>query len=198
MGGKDFDNRLVDHFVREFKRKHKKDLSTNIRSLYRLRAACERVKCTLSTSTQAVIEIESLFQGIDFYTSITRTRFEELCVDFFRSMIISVEKVIHEVQWSKDDVEEIVLVGGSTHMPRIKRILENHFGGLYLTGGIPQTMLDEGAAAHGAAIQAAIISNIKKTKDMLLLDVAPFSLGIETAGGVMTTLIKRNTPIPTK
>ena len=196
LGGEDFDNRLVNHFVEEFKRKHKKDISTNARALRRLRTACERAKRTLSSATQASIEIDSLFDGIDFYTSITRARFEELCADLFRSTIDPVERVLRDAKMDKGQIHEIVLVGGSTRIPKIQKLVSDFFNGKEPNKSINP---DE-AVAYGAAVQAAILmgDTSEKTKELLLLDVVPLSLGIETAGGVMTTLIKRNTTIPTK
>jgi len=197
LGGEDFDNRLVNHFVSEFKRKHKKDLSSNARALRRLRTACERAKRTLSSSAQTSIEIDSLFEGIDFYTSITRARFEELCQDLFRSTTTPVDRVLADAKIDKSKVHEIVLVGGSTRIPRIQKLITDYFNGKEPNKSINP---DE-AVAYGAAVQAAILSgdtSSKSTNEILLLDVAPLSLGIETAGGQMTKLIPRNTTIPTK
>jgi len=196
LGGEDFDNRLVNHFVQEFKRKHKKDLTSNARALRRLRTACERAKRTLSSSAQTSIEIDSLFEGIDFYTSITRARFEELCQDLFRSTMDPVERVLRDSKIDKASVHEIVLVGGSTRIPKIQKMVSDFFNGKEPNKSINP---DE-AVAYGAAVQAAILSGdtSSKTQEILLLDVAPLSIGIETAGGVMTALIKRNSTIPTK
>ncbi|XP_068241374.1 heat shock 70 kDa protein cognate 4-like [Palaemon carinicauda] len=196
LGGEDFDNRMVNHFVQEFQRKYKKDLTSNKRAVRRLRTACERAKRTLSSSTQASIEIDSLFEGIDFYTSITRARFDELCSDLFRGTLDPVEKSLRDAKLDKGSIAEIVLVGGSTRIPKIQKLLQDFFNGKELNKSINP---DE-AVAYGAAVQGAILRGDQSegVKDVLLLDVAPLSLGIETAGGVMTALIKRNTTIPTK
>ena len=196
LGGEDFDNRLVSHFAQEFKRKHKKDLTGNPRAMRRLRTACERAKRTLSTATQSSIEIDSLFEGVDFYSSLTRARFEELCGDLFRNTITPVEKVMKDAKLSKNQIDEIVLVGGSTRIPKIQQLISEFFNGKEPSKSINP---DE-AVAYGAAVQASILAGNKseKTEDLLLLDVAPLSLGLETAGEVMTVLIPRNTTIPTK
>jgi len=198
LGGEDFDNRLVNHFSAEFKRKHKKDITTSKRALRRLRTSCERAKRTLSAATEATIEIDALFEGIDFYTKITRARFEEMCADLFRSTLTPVETALRDAKLDKSQIDEIVLVGGSTRIPKVQKLLEDFFHGKALNKSINP---DE-AVAYGAAVQAAILdpSGASKTDvgDLLVLDVAPLSLGLETAGGVMTSLIKRGTTIPAK
>eukprot|EP00163_Fabomonas_tropica_P021284 TRINITY_DN372_c0_g3_i1.p1 TRINITY_DN372_c0_g3~~TRINITY_DN372_c0_g3_i1.p1 ORF type:complete len:652 (-),score=290.70 TRINITY_DN372_c0_g3_i1:130-2085(-) len=192
LGGEDFDARLVAHFADEFKRKYKKDITTNQRALRRLRTACERAKRTLSTTAQTTVEIDSLFEGIDFNSRLTRARFEELCGDLFRECMDPVERVLRDAKIDKGQVTDIVLVGGSTRIPKVQSLLSDFFNGRELCKSINP---DE-AVAYGAAVQAANLAGIQKKKDMVLVDVAPLSLGIETAGGVMTTLIKRNTAIP--
>merc|ERR1712038_1391826 len=196
LGGEDFDNRMVNHFIQEFKRKHKKDIKGNKRAVRRLRTACERAKRTLSASAQANIEIDSLFEGIDFYTSITRARFEELCSDLFRGTLDPVEKALRDAKMDKSAINDVVLVGGSTRIPKVQKLLQDFFNGKELNKSINP---DE-AVAYGAAVQAAILTGEthSSVSDLLLLDISPLSLGIETAGGVMTTVIKRNTTVPAK
>ncbi|CAN6705029.1 unnamed protein product [Malus baccata var. baccata] len=196
LGGEDFDNRMVNHFVQEFKRKHNKDISSSPSARRRLRSACEKAKRTLSSTSQTTIGIDSLYNGVDFYSTITRPRFEEFNMDLFRKCMELVEKCLRDAKMDKSSVHDVVLVGGSTRIPKVQQLLQDFFEGKELCRSINP---DE-AVAYGAAVQAAILSGEgnKKVKDLLLLDVTPLSLGLETAGGVMTVLIPRNTTVPTK
>jgi heat shock 70kDa protein 1/2/6/8 len=200
LGGEDFDNLLMQHFMAEFKRKHKVDMSENKRSVRRLKTACEKAKRTLSSSSTANLEIDSIYEGIDFFTSITRAKFESLCMTLFQQSLEPVSKVLRDASCSKSEIDEIVLVGGSTRIPKIQEMLSSFFGGKELSKKINP---DE-AVAYGASVQAHILTKGSKddeddvTNNMLLLDVAPLSLGLETAGGVMTKIIERQTTIPTK
>lgn len=194
LGGEDFDNRLVDHFMAEFKRKYNKDISNNERAKRRLRTACERAKRTLSSSTQAQIEIDGFVEGIDFSSTITRAKFEDLCSDYFMAVLEPVKKVLTDAKMSKNMVHEIVLVGGSSRIPKVQQLLSDFFNGKSLNKSINP---DE-AVAYGAAVQAAILSGdtSEKLSTVVLFDVAPLSLGLETSGNIMTVLIPRNTTIP--
>lgn len=196
LGGEDFDNRLVTWCVADFKRKHKSDLSTSAKALRRLRTACEHAKRTLSASAQATIEVDSLFDGVDYNVNITRAKFEEICMDLFRQTIEPVEKVLLDSKLDKSKIHEIVLVGGSTRIPKIKQMLSDFFNGKRLN----ESVNPDEAVAYGAAIQAAILTgqSDEKLDGLVLLDVNPLSFGLETVGGIMTNLIDRNTTIPCK
>ena len=196
LGGEDFDRRLVEYCITDFKRKNKIDISDNKRAMRRLQTACETMKKTLSNASVATIEIDALAEGIDYNTVISRAKFEDLCADLFRKTIDPVEKVISDSKISKSAIHEIVLVGGSTRIPKVQELLSNYFNGKDLCKNINP---DE-AVAYGAAVQAAILSGNKdeKLNELLLLDVIPLSLGVETAGGIMTPVISRNSTIPIK
>jgi len=194
LGGEDFDNRLVDYCLADFKRKHQIELKSP-KSIRRLRTACERAKRTLSMMTQADIEIDSISDGIDYRLTITRAKFEDLCTDLFRKTIDPVDRVLSDAKLDKSKVNEIVLVGGSTRIPKIKSMLSDYFGGKKLN----ESVNPDEAVAYGAAIEAAILTKSDEKLDAIaLLDVTPLSLGLETAGGIMTKIIERNTTIPCK
>jgi L1 cell adhesion molecule like protein len=198
LGGEDFDNILVDYCVGEFKKKTKVDLKDNAKALRRLRTACERAKRNLSAATQSTIEVDSLADGQDLQVPLTRAKFESLCDSLFQRCLGPLDGLLRDAKMSKEQIHEIVMVGGSSRIPRVRQLLSDYFGGKKLNDSVNP---DE-AVAYGAAVQAHILtkgdSKDDRTSELLLLDVAPLSLGIETAGGVMTPLIKRNTTIPTK
>ena len=193
LGGEDFDSCIVQHFVKEIKRKHKKDISENTRALRRLRTQCEKAKRTLSSSTTATIEVDSLVDGIDFSEKLTRAKFEMLCGHLFRKCIEPISQVLQDSKVSKSQVDEIVIVGGSTRIPKIQKMLQDYFNGK----DICKSINPDEAVAYGAAVQAGILGGSTDCADVLLLDVTPLSLGIQTAGNIMTKLIERNTTIPT-
>lgn len=196
LGGEDIDNRLVNHCVEEFKRKYKKDMSKNDRSMRRLRTACEKAKRTLSSQTSVSIDVDSLYDGLDFNTNLTRARFEDMCMDIFRKTLEPVEKVMQDSKMSKQEIDQIVLVGGSSRIPKVRELLSNYFNGKQLN----QSINPDEAVAYGAAIQGAVIGGVQdeKVNQIVVCDVCSLSLGIETAGQIMTVLIPRNTTIPCK
>jgi L1 cell adhesion molecule like protein len=196
LGGEDFDSLLVEYCVDEFKKKTKLDIKGNARALRRLRSSVEKAKRSLSTATQATIEIDSLAEGVDYQTTITRAKFEQLCDSVFKRTIAPLDQLLKDAKMEKGEINEIVMVGGSSRIPKIRQLLTDYFSGKKLNDSVNP---DE-AVAYGAAVQAHILTGggNDKTSDIILLDVAPLSLGLETAGGIMTPLIKRNTTIPTK
>ncbi|CAK0900288.1 unnamed protein product, partial [Prorocentrum cordatum] len=197
LGGEDFTNRILEHCIKEFERKNRgTDVRKNARAMKRLQNECDAAKRTLSSSTSATIEVDSLLDGVDFSCTMSRAKFEEMNQDLFRKSMESVERVLRDANVDKKAVDEVVLIGGSTRIPAVQKIIESHFG----KEACKSINADE-AVAYGAAVQAAVLSGDRgnsKLRDIVLLDVTPLSLGLETAGGVMTKLIDRNTTIPTK
>jgi len=195
LGGEDFDQRVMDHFIKLYKKKKGKDLRKDARAVQKLRREVEKAKRALSASHQVRVEVESLFEGEDFSETLTRAKFEELNMDLFRSTMKPVQKVMEDADMQKKDIDEIVLVGGSTRIPKIQQLVKEYFNGKEPSRGINP---DE-AVAYGAAVQAGVLSGAQEgLNDIVLLDVNPLTMGIETVGGVMTKLIGRNTVIPTK
>merc|ERR1711863_180462 len=194
LGGEDFDQRVMEHFIKLYKKKKGKDLRKDVRAVQKLRREVEKAKRALSASHQVRVEVESLFEGEDFSETLTRAKFEELNMDLFRSTMKPVGKVLEDADMTKKEVDEIVLVGGSTRIPKVQQLVKEFFNGKEPSRGINP---DE-AVAYGAAVQAGVLSGEDDTNDLVLLDVNPLTLGIETVGGVMTKLITRNTVIPTK
>jgi heat shock protein 5 len=195
LGGEDFDNRMMEHFVKIVKTKYKKDISKDHKALARLKKACEAAKRQLSSQPEARVEVDGLSEGVDFSEKITRAKFEELNIDLFKGTLEPVKSVLNDAKLKKSDIDEIVLVGGSTRIPKVQSLIKDFFNGKEPNKGINP---DE-AVAYGAAVQAAVLSGASELDNkVLLVDVTPLSLGIETVGGVMTKLIDRNTQIPTK
>merc|ERR1712004_282496 len=194
LGGEDFDQRVMEHFIKLYKKKKGKDLRKDNRAVQKLRREVEKAKRALSSAHQVRIEVESMFEGEDFTETLTRAKFEELNMDLFRSTMKPVQKVLEDADMQKKDVDEIVLVGGSTRIPKVQQLVKEFFNGKEPSRGINP---DE-AVAFGAAVQAGVLSGEQDTGEIVLLDVNPLTLGIETVGGVMTKLISRNTVIPTK
>merc|ERR1712141_856296 len=194
LGGEDFDQRVMEHFIKLYKKKKGKDLRKDVRAVQKLRREVEKAKRALSAAHQFRVEVESLFEGEDFSETLTRAKFEELNMDLFRGTLKPVQKVLEDADLTKKEVDEIVLVGGSTRIPKVQSLVKEFFNGKEPSRGINP----EEAVAYGAAVQAGVLSGEQDTGEIVLLDVNPLTMGIETVGGVMTKLISRNTVIPTK
>merc|ERR1712107_99916 len=195
LGGEDFDQRVMDHFIKLYKKKKGKDLRKDVRAVQKLRREVEKAKRALSSAHTTKVEVEALFEGQDFSETLTRAKFEELNMDLFRSTMKPVKKVLEDGSMSKKEVDEIILVGGSTRIPKVQQLIKEFFNGKEPSKGVNP---DE-AVAFGAAVQACILSGADcGDKGVVLLDVNPLSMGIETVGGVMSTIISRNTVVPTK
>lgn len=192
LGGEDFDTNMVEFCCEDFKRKHKKNIKDNPRALKRLRTVCERAKRSLSTNMQANLEIDTLYNGIDYNFTITRAKFEDINMTLFNKCLETVERAIRDSKISKNNIDEIVLVGGSSRIPKLQKMLSDYFGGKKLSKEINP---DE-AVAYGATVMSAMLNKSEVFNDLLLIDITPLSLGLETAGGVMTNLIKRNQTVP--
>ena len=195
LGGEDFDQRVTEHFVKAFKKKHGVDIKSDVRALQKLKSEVEKAKRDLSSVQSVKIDIEGLIDGIDFEENLTRAKFEELCNDLFKNTLKPVETVLEDAGLKKSEVDEIVLVGGSTRIPKVQKLIKDFFNGKEPNRGINP---DE-AVAYGAAVQGGILGGqADETANILFIDVTPLSLGIETVGGVMSSIIKRGTVIPAK
>merc|ERR1712119_57658 len=194
LGGEDFDQRVMEHFIKLYKKKKGKDLRKDVRAVQKLRREVEKAKRALSAAHQVRVEVESMFEGEDFSETLTRAKFEELNMDLFKGTLKPVQKVLEDADLTKKEIDEIVLVGGSTRIPKVQALVKEFFNGKEPSKGINP---DE-AVSYGAAVQAGVLSGEQDTGDLVLLDVNPLTLGIETVGGVMTKLVARNTVIPTK